>query len=103
MFFNISINTARRDFARSILEGNAMEISKNIDVMHDRLGQIKFISVSGGLTQSRLFNQIQANVYKSEIEIYSPLAKNLEIYSNLKVRRQRLYDVLKQGGIYQTL
>ncbi|WP_102345974.1 FGGY-family carbohydrate kinase [Bacillus sp. Marseille-P3661] len=143
MFFNVSLQTTRGDFARSILEGIAMEISENIDVITETVGEIDSISVSGGLTKSHLFNQIQADVYnkkimlpgnkettslgawisaavtlgiygtynaaynKAEIEsdkiIYSPVSDNTKIYNGLILHKKKMYNVLKQGGIYQTL
>lgn len=69
LFINATLGTTRGDFARSILEGIALEISENLDVMSQDLGGIVSITAAGGLTQSALFNQIQANVCNRQISL----------------------------------
>lgn len=71
MFFNVNLGITRGDFARAILEGIAAEISENVDVMRENVGDISTISVGGGLTKSTLFNQIQADFYKQKIRLSS--------------------------------
>jgi sugar (pentulose or hexulose) kinase len=62
MFFNFNLGTSRADFARSILEGIAYEISENLNHMEALAGQLDSLLVAGGLTRSSLFNQIQSDV-----------------------------------------
>ena len=69
LFFNVTLASTRGDFARSILESIALEVSENLDVMIDLLGSITSMSVAGGLTKSPLFNQIQADVYNQQISL----------------------------------
>ncbi|ASN06697.1 FGGY-family carbohydrate kinase [Virgibacillus necropolis] len=69
IFFNVSLGTTRGDFARSILEAIALEISENLDIMNRIIGTITSISTAGGLTKSSLFNQIQADIYNQPISL----------------------------------
>lgn len=70
-FHNVSLESTRADFARSILESIALEISENIDVIEEVLQKPQDIKVGGGLTKSALFNQIQADVYNNKISLPS--------------------------------
>lgn len=69
LFFNVTLESARSDFARSIIESIALEISENIDIMRELLDEITSIGIAGGLTRSSLFNQIQADVYGQQISL----------------------------------
>ncbi len=59
----LAVGHTRRDFVRAILEGVAMEIRKNIEVMKTLGIHIKEMRVTGGATRNPDFNQIQADVY----------------------------------------
>ncbi|NTV91686.1 MAG: glycerol kinase, partial [Clostridiales bacterium] len=65
MFYNVGLDTTRGDFARSILEGIAAEITENLGRLEKLLsvngGEISNITVGGGLTNFELFNHIQAD------------------------------------------
>lgn len=77
VFFNLTASTSRAQFVRSTLEGIAIEASKNLTVLLEILTaqhkgtifqqpvneELDPIRVTGGLTKSDLFNQIQADVY----------------------------------------
>ncbi len=69
-FFNITLSTTIGDLARAILEGIALELSENIDLMHRLLGNIREVRVSGGMTISDLFNQIQSDAFNMETICY---------------------------------
>lgn len=70
LFFNLSLGTKRGDMTRSILEGIGLEIANNIALIEDVGGAIEEISVAGGLTNSSLFNQIQADILFKPIVRY---------------------------------
>ncbi|RIV17089.1 hypothetical protein D2Q93_16190 [Alicyclobacillaceae bacterium I2511] len=60
----LQLGTTVAHLARGVLEGVALEVGKNLQVMASLMSQkLTEIRVSGGLTRSRLFNQIQADVY----------------------------------------
>ena len=64
---NLNLKTTRGDISRAILEGIAIEIKNNIDIMERYSGKFDRIHVSGGLTQFSVFNQIQADVYQKVV------------------------------------
>jgi sugar (pentulose or hexulose) kinase len=59
----LSIATRRGDIARAVLEGIALELKGGLVLLEELCGPIGSIRVSGGMTKSPLFNQIQADVY----------------------------------------
>jgi len=63
ILFGLSLGHKRSSVIRAILEGIAFEIAKNIDIMEKDIGKINEVRVSGGITKSELFNQIQADIY----------------------------------------
>lgn len=67
LFHGVSLGTKRGDFPRSILEGIVAEISENLDILSSYVGVISAINVSGGLTKNPLFNQIQADMYGTDV------------------------------------
>lgn len=71
LFFNLSLNTTKGDMIRAILEGIAMEIEDNLSLIEKASGKLDVVSVAGGLTNSELFNNIQANVFNKKVVRYS--------------------------------
>jgi D-xylulose kinase len=59
----LAIGHTRKDLVRAILEGVAMEIRKNIEVMKELGIHVEEMRVTGGATRNPQFNQIQADVY----------------------------------------
>ena len=70
MFFNTTLEHKRGDFARSILEGIAMEMSENIELIENLVGFVDIIHAAGGLTNYPTFNQIQADVFNKAVSVY---------------------------------
>ena len=69
----LAIGHGRKEIARAVLEGIALEIRKNIEVMQELGIPVKEMRVTGGATRSSCFNQIQSDVYglvvlKGEVE-----------------------------------
>lgn len=71
LFFNVSLEHTRGDFARSILEGIAMEMAENIELIGNLIGYVDVIHAAGGLTKFPTFNQIQADVFNKAVSVYS--------------------------------
>ena len=49
--------------ARAILEGIAAKMRESLELIEALCGRVDSVSVSGGLTRSDLFNQIQSDVF----------------------------------------
>lgn len=78
LFFNLSLKTTKGEMIRSILEGIAMEIEDNLSLIQSVCGDLDIVSVAGGLTNSELFNNIQANVFNKRVLRYeNPEATSL--------------------------
>ncbi|MBQ8307059.1 MAG: hypothetical protein IJX90_12685 [Blautia sp.] len=61
-FTGISLHTTREEMLKGMLEGIFMEIANNIEAFLP-FAKISGASISGGLTKSRVMNQMQADVY----------------------------------------
>ena len=61
-FSGISLHTTREEMLKAMLEGIFMEIANNIEAFSP-FTRISWASISGGLTKSRVMNQMQADVY----------------------------------------
>jgi D-xylulose kinase len=61
--FGLALGHKKNDFVRAIMEGVAMEIRKNIELMKSLGTPIEEIRVTGGMTRNPNFNQIQADVF----------------------------------------
>ncbi len=70
MFFNVSLENTRGDFARAILEGISYEMAENINLIEDLVGYVEIINIAGGLTKFTTFNQIQADVFNKAVSVY---------------------------------
>jgi sugar (pentulose or hexulose) kinase len=67
VFFNLSLSTSRGDMARAILEGIAIEMKASLELVEQLCGVVRTVSVSGGLTKSDLFNQIQSDIFERPV------------------------------------
>ncbi|GHU28493.1 xylulokinase [Betaproteobacteria bacterium] len=63
VFYNLTPGTSRGEMARAILEGIAVEMKGSLELIEAQCGRVASVSVSGGLTRSDLFNQIQSDVF----------------------------------------
>jgi glycerol kinase len=59
----LTLGHTRADIARALLEGIFLEVKKNIDLLVSQETPDVEIRVSGGVTKSDFFNQLQADVY----------------------------------------
>ncbi|MFX1235228.1 MAG: FGGY-family carbohydrate kinase, partial [Promethearchaeota archaeon] len=62
LIFGLALGHRRRDIARSILEGVAFEVKRNIEVFKELGIEIKELRLTGGGSRSDLWNQIYADV-----------------------------------------
>lgn len=65
---HISLSTTRGELARAMLEAIAMELSEGLAVVEQLCGPVATVHVSGGMTRSALFNQIQADVLQRPLQ-----------------------------------
>ncbi len=69
----MTLSTTRADMARSVLESIVMEMGENVTLFREKLGHVSKICISGGMTKFTLYNQLQADVYGSEVALYPNL------------------------------
>ena len=67
VFYNMTLSTTRGELARAILEGIAVEMKGSLELMETLCGTIRTVTVSGGMTKSDLFNQIQSDIFERPI------------------------------------
>jgi len=63
----MSLATTRGEVARAVLEAVAIELKNSLDLVEQLCGSVDAVHVSGGLTKSALFNQIQADVFERRV------------------------------------
>ena len=63
VFYNLTLSTSRGEMARAILEGIAVELKAGLELLETQCGKIETVTVSGGMTRSDLFNQIQSDLF----------------------------------------
>ena len=71
VFYNLTLTTTRGEMVRAILEGIAVEMKGSLELIERLSGPIATVSVSGGLTRSDLFNQIQSDILDREIQRFA--------------------------------
>ncbi len=68
VFFGLSLKTNRPELARAIMEGAAYALRSNLQIMEQSGVFARCLRIIGGTAQSRLWNQIKADVLNREIE-----------------------------------
>ncbi len=71
VFYRMKISTTRADMARAIVEGIVMEMGENISLYKEMLGHISDVCVSGGMTKLSAYNQLQADIYGTDVITHS--------------------------------
>ena len=61
--YGLTLGHKRSDIARALVEGIFLEVKKNIDLLVSEDTRDVEIRVSGGVTKSDFFNQLQADIY----------------------------------------
>jgi D-xylulose kinase len=59
----LALGHSRKDVIRAIMESICFEIKKNIEIMQELKIKTDEVRITGGMTRSKTFNQIQADVY----------------------------------------
>lgn len=72
-FYNIHLSTSRGDMARAILEAIVMETRENIRLFEQKVGEADRISVAGGMTKFSFYNQLQADIFGTQVVVYPHL------------------------------
>ena len=67
VFANLTLNTTREDMLKALLESICMEIRNNISNF-EKYVPVSKILISGGLSKSRAFNQMQADIYGKNVQ-----------------------------------
>lgn len=70
VIFNLTLGTKRGDVARAVLEGIALEIADNINLIENISGEINSVNVAGGMTKFDLFDKIQASAFDKNVIKY---------------------------------
>jgi len=68
VFYNLGLSTTRGEMARAIFEGIAVELTESLALVEALCGTVASVSVSGGMTKSALFNQIQSDVFERPVQ-----------------------------------
>ena len=63
LVFNLTLGSTLGELARAILEGIAVELKESLELVEQLCGPAAAVSVAGGLNRSRLFTQIQSDVW----------------------------------------
>ena len=69
IFFGLNLDSNREDLFVSIMEGISFSIRDIIERMEENGLKINKIRMTGGQTQSELFNQLKADILGREIEL----------------------------------
>ena len=70
-FFGLSLNSDMPELCRSVMEGVAFSLRETIEVCRQTGKNIDTIRVSGGGSKSRLWRQIQADIFDASIATMS--------------------------------
>lgn len=63
MLYGLSLGHTKRDILRAIIEGVCFEIKKSLEVFNELGLSIHELRIAGGATRSKLWNQLQADIY----------------------------------------
>ena len=67
----LSLSTTRGEMARALLEAIAIELKEGLAVVEQLCGPAAAVHVSGGMTRSALFNQIQADIFERALQRFA--------------------------------
>lgn len=91
-FTNIGLSTTKQDMLYALMTSLFMEINDGINILRS-YGPISSVIIGGGLTNSRIMNQMQADAYGLKIH-KSPVTESTAIGA--------LISVLVNQGVYTT-
>ena len=67
----LSLSSTRGELARALLEAIATELRQGLDLIEPLCGDVQAVHVSGGMTRSALFNQVQADVLERPLRRFA--------------------------------
>jgi glycerol kinase len=67
VFFNLTLSTSQGEMVRAILEAIAIEMKESLELVERLCGTVRSVTVSGGMTKSSLFNQIQSDIFERPV------------------------------------
>ena len=68
LFFNLTLANTRADMARALLESVVLDMGANLKLLQELLPRpIAEVVIAGGLTRFDLFNQLQADVFATQV------------------------------------
>ncbi|ADQ04015.1 xylulokinase [Caldicellulosiruptor owensensis OL] len=67
IFFGITAKHTRREFIRAVMEGVVFSLKNCLDILHEMGIEVKEVRVSGGGAKSKLWKQIQADVFEMDV------------------------------------
>jgi xylulokinase/glycerol kinase len=70
MFYGLKLSTTRADMARAVMEGIVLGMEENVSLFRQKLGTVSQICISGGMTTFDAYNQLQADIYGSDVALY---------------------------------
>lgn len=66
---NLTLGTTKAEIARAVMEGITLEMRDIIEAQRRAGVATEYIRLTGGGTKSRLWNQMQADIYKTPVQI----------------------------------
>ncbi|MFW9830391.1 MAG: xylulokinase [Candidatus Thorarchaeota archaeon] len=67
VIIGLALGHSRADVIRAIMEGTALEIRRNLEIMQELGIDIRELRITGGATRSAVWNQIQADIMQLKV------------------------------------
>jgi len=67
IFFGITAKHTRREFIRAVMEGVVFSLKNCLDILHEMGIEMKEVRVSGGGAKSKLWKQMQADIFEMDV------------------------------------
>lgn len=68
-FLGLTLATSKREIARAVMEGITFEMKDNFEAQKKAGVNIKEVRLTGGATKSKLWNQMQADIYGVPVKL----------------------------------
>ncbi|WAM35752.1 xylulokinase [Caldicellulosiruptor acetigenus] len=67
IFFGITAKHTRREFIRAVMEGVVFSLKNCLDILYEMGIEVKEVRVSGGGAKSKLWRQMQADIFEMDV------------------------------------
>ncbi|ADQ46908.1 xylulokinase [Caldicellulosiruptor kronotskyensis 2002] len=67
IFFGITAKHTRREFIRAVMEGVVFSLKNCLDILNEMGIEVKEVRVSGGGAKSKLWKQMQADIFEMDV------------------------------------